>query len=202
MGTTPEMPVKPEINLEAASIEVKNHLDDKKMNLIDYGYSRIELWFDQKDLDGGKFPEIAKFTAHWKALFDYSDRITDDVGGGFPNDEFVALETDLKKIEDMVNNDAAYWTKLREEVIPLYDKSPNYEQWKKRWKSVELFYDPVGLDVTTTEIFTNKVTGEKTRGAEISRRNIPEGIVIRVDKAKKKKESVLKTDNGFKPPMK
>ncbi len=200
MSKSQPMPVKPEINLDAAAAEIKKHLDDNKMNLIDYGYVNIDLWFDQDDLDGGEYPEIAKFTAHWKAMFDYADQVTADDGTGFPNDEFVLLEADLKIVEEKVNSDAEYWKKIRDEVIPLYEKSPNYKQWQKRWKCVDLFYDPVGLDVTTTEILNNKITGEKTRGKVLRSRTIPEGIVIRVDKAKKKKDGVIKNSSGYQPP--
>jgi hypothetical protein len=194
------MPEMTDLDIDAAAAEIKKHLDNEKMNLIDYSLANIECWFSTEELESGDYPQIAKFTAHWKDMFDYADGITDADGAGFPNEEFVKLEAKLKEIEDKVNGDAEYWKKLREEVIPLYEKSPQYKQWQKRWKAVELFYDPIGMDVTTTEIFTHVDTGAKTRGKVVRQRTIPEGIVIRVDKKKKKADGVIKSSTGYKPP--
>lgn len=187
-----EKPAKADVDLAKAAEEFKAQLDDKKMSLIDYGYVNIECWFSKDELESGKFPEVAKLTKQWEALFDYADTVTEDDGTGFPNDDVVDYENDLQVIEDMVNADAEFWAKLRAEVIPLYEKSPHFKAWKKRWKFVKLFYDPVGMDVTTTQMYTNKITGERTRGEEISKRTIPAGFVISIDKKSQKETSVFK----------
>src|SRR5437868_5125397 len=110
-----QKPVMPTIDIAVAAKEIKKHLAAEKMNLVDHSFTNIELWFSEEDL--GNFPEVARFTTHWKAMFDYADTCTDDIGVGFPNDDFVRLEAKLKEIENVVNADAKYWKALREEII-------------------------------------------------------------------------------------
>jgi hypothetical protein len=188
-----DKPQKLGIDVKAAAEEVKSRLDEKKFDLVDYSYANIDCWFEQEDYDSGKYPQMTKIRDQWEAMFNYAEEVTQDDGTGFPHEDVEAYEAELKEIERLVNTDKEYWEKIRAAVIPLYEKSPHYHMWQKRWKQVELFYDAVPMTVTVTKHMINKETGERKEGmSTVEReRTIPAGVVIRVDKTKKKKDPVL-----------
>lgn len=251
----------PEINFEAAAQEVKEYLDKKKLDLVDWNYWQIECYPDPGDDD---YPELKKFAAMWSEVFDYADEVTyGDNGEGFPHEIVAKYEDATRRVQDLVNEDSRFWEEIREEVMPLYRppsgpsnqsvwdlswawaemrdkvfagtdlpdkvateptdmKDMQYllqrwdslgehasqvyvelrqedmdaddfrllcknwfdrmvlEKWQERWKGVEIHYDPVGLDVVTTQMWTNKATGERTRGDVLSSRKLPPGFIIRV----------------------
>jgi len=168
--------------------EVKAHLDAKRFDLIDPDKATVECWPNPEDKS---LPECGRFAAQWRAMFTYADKITGDGGEGFPDELAKEFEAELKKVEALVNDDQAFWEDIRGKVMPLYCKTKfkrgkdgklevvkeeDNGPWKDRWKKMVIFYDPVGMDVTTTEI------DPKTRrkGRIISSRTIPEGFVFKV----------------------
>lgn len=179
---------KPKIDTEKASQEVKNFIDRNKMNKIDWGTNEIEMYPHPCD---ESLPELSLFATQWEKFFAYAETLTiDEDGTGFPKESVSKFEAVLKEIEDKVNNDKEYWDRIRSEVMPLYESpkgiEPNpktmavLEKWKNRWKAVHLFYDVMDLRVRTTQMWTNKKTGERTRGDVISERDLPAGFVIKV----------------------
>jgi hypothetical protein len=177
--------LNPKINVKKVSSEVKAYLYSKKMDLIDWGYTSIECYPEVGDQNT---PELNKFAKMWEGFFDYSDTVTQDDGSGFPNDVVQRYEILLQKVEEAVNGDSDYWTKIRAEVLPFYlppEESKgklvqDLSSWKDRWNAIKLFYDPVGMEVVTTQILTNQATGERRRGNVVSRRMLKAGFVIRV----------------------
>lgn len=149
----------PNVNVAKAAEEFKKFLWEKKMDLIDYGYTNIDCWPPVDD--EVNYPEIMSFRNQWEAVFDYADSVIDDDGNGFPESTAKEYEAVLLKVQEEINADPAFWVKLRAAVMPLYNKSKHYDEWKKRWKKVKLFYDPIAQTVTTTGMLTNKKTGER-----------------------------------------
>jgi hypothetical protein len=169
----------PEVDVAAAAVECKKYLDSKKFDLIDYSLVNIECY---PPSDSEEYPVLNKFASDWNAAFDYAESVTvDDQGTGFPEEIIEAFEAKTKEIAATVNSDADFWTTLRSIVLPLYDKSKFYDEWKRRWQKVEIFFDPIGLEATTTEIFTNKETGERIRGDVVRSTQYNSGFVIRID---------------------
>lgn len=150
----------PVVNATVLADEFKKFLWEKRMDLIDYGYTNIDCWPPVDDKDN--YPETMSFGGQWEAMFNVADTMVDDDGNGFPEEVAQQYEAELKKAQLAMNSDAAFWTKLRADILPLYAKSKHYEEWKKRWKMVKLFYDPISQTVTTTQMLTNKKTGERS----------------------------------------
>lgn len=171
-------PKKIECDFKIAAEEVKKFLDSKKFDLIDYGYVDIECY---PPVDPKEYPHLCALRDEWEAMFDYADKVTQDDGSGFPEDRAKCLEEKCNKIGEIVNEDREYWDKLRAIVIPLYEKSPHFEDWKQRWQSIEFVYDPIGMDVTTTQMWTNKETGERIRGEVVRSTSYPAGFIVRVN---------------------
>jgi hypothetical protein len=184
---------KPIIDVTAAAKEIEKYLESKKFDLIDFGYVQIECY---PPSDSDEYPEIRKFSKAWADFFDKSDEaltaMPDDLLGKMKFSE-VLTKFDPNLAEDLavydkladevaktVNDDAAFWCKLRDAVIPLYEKSPHYEQWKQRWKAISLAYDPMGMDVKTTQMWTNKKTGERIRGEVLRTTSYPPGFILKV----------------------
>lgn len=172
------MKKKLEFSYEKAAEEVKKFLDEKKFDLVDYSYVNMEVY---PPADSEEYPHISFLCKEWEEFFNKADRLTQDDGSGFPDEEAKELETKAKKVEKIVNGDDVFWASLRDVIIPLYDRSPHFEAWKERWKSVSFLYDPVGMDVVTTQMWTNKETGERTRGDELRRTSYPPGFIIRIN---------------------
>jgi hypothetical protein len=209
----------PRIDTARAAAEVKALIDAKKMGLIDYTFVNIEVYPDPND-DG--MPELKRFAAMWREFFDYADEVTQDDGKDFPDEVARRYEEELAKVAQAVNSDEAWWTALREKVLPLYRK-PEIEAdkatreaaelkrqkmeeldaikhggvsrmrqeremlnklldaWQtKRWRSISMFYDPVGMDVTTTQMWTNPKTGERFRGDVLRNTGYPQGFVVKI----------------------
>jgi len=170
---------KPQVDAETIAEELKEYIDKKKLDHVDYEYFKIEMYPDPKNEDT---PEFGKFCSQWEALFDYADKITQDDGTGFPNDQVSKFEEKMKEVQNIINQDDEFWKKLQEEVLPIYVHSKDYEkEWKNRWRAVDLFYDPVGLTVTTHKKMLNKLTGEVSERRLVRQREIPAGIVIRIE---------------------
>ena len=185
-------PPVPKVDVEKFAKEVKKFLNVEKMNLVDPGRTAIEAWPKPTDR---KYPEMKSFALQWKELFDYADRVTGAKGEGFPHEAAAEFEAKLEAAQDLVNQDAEFWQKLRAEVLPLYGttkfvkgadggvEAKNVEAdkgWAQRWKKVKVFYDPIDMDVTTKKFMKNKITGEKTFVEVISDRTIPQGFVVKV----------------------
>lgn len=177
VASTP--PPVPDVDVAAAAAECKAYLEKKKFDLVDYSFVNIECY---PPPDSDEYPLLKSFAAKWTEVFDYADRVVeDDAGTGFPHLLVADFETKTKEIEAAVNSDTEFWTALRSVVLPLYEKSKFYEEWKRRWNKIDLFYDPIGLEATTTEIFTNKETGERIRGDVKRTTRYDAGFVIRID---------------------
>lgn len=172
-----EIPV-PEVDVVAAANECQRFLDRRKFDLVDYSFINIECYPPPTD---STTPELNKFAKLWEAVFDHADKVTiGNNGEGFPHELVKTFDVKTKEIEATVNSNQEYWDELRGIIMPLYAKSGYFEDWKKRWTKIELFYDPIGMDVTTTEMFTNKKSGERIRGELTRATNLPPGFVIRV----------------------
>ena len=177
----------PSVDVKKIANEIKLYIDKKKLDHVDYDYVEIEMY--PSPIPSGSLgkdglpdmPEFCKFCAQWEAVFDYADKVTQSNGVGFPNDEVNLFEDTLGEIQKEVNNDAAFWQKIKDEVLPIYVYSKDYDKlWKNRWASVTLFYDPVGITVTIHKKMVNKLTGEVTKRELIHQREIPAGIVVKI----------------------
>ncbi len=187
------MSIKPEIDIEKAASEIKKFLESKKFDLVDYSYVNIEAYPPPNDHN---YPELKKFSEQWAAFFEEADAVLNDVNeepGQATFQEVLAkysptLGEDLALFDNMtsaladaVNSDKAFWNNLREIVLPLYEKSPYYEEWKNnRWKAISLSYDPTPLEVKTTQMWTNQETGERIRGEVVRTSEYPAGFVMKV----------------------
>lgn len=167
------------VNAHKCAEEVKSYIYAEKFNHIDYGYSKIEMYPSPQDKSN---PELYNFSQQWEDVFDWADKIVLEDGSNFPNEEVSKLETKAKEIEKIVNDDIVFWTKLRDEVIPIYERSKEYETvWKNRWKSIRFWYDPVGINVKTTKKIINKCTGQQIGESEvINSKELPPGFVISI----------------------
>jgi hypothetical protein len=187
--------------IEKAASEVKLFLDGKKFDLVDYGYVDIEAY---PDPTSEEYSELKKMADEWYSFYNQTDKVVGAIseemleemrksasGGDVMTDIlknsapdlaqlYEQLKADLASVAQAVTSDAKYWEELRKVIIPLYEKSPHYEAWKERWKGIELAYDPIGQETTTTKMFTNKVTGERTRGEVVRRTVRPEGFIVRI----------------------
>jgi hypothetical protein len=177
---------KPDVDIAKVAEEIKNHIDKKKMDHVDFDYEEIEMYPSPVSGSLGKdsppeMPEFCKFCAQWEALFDYADKVTQSDGSGFPQEDIERFEKELKKVEKKINEDEEFWTKIRGEVMPIYMASKEYDKkWSKRWQRVILFYDPVGITVTTHKKMVNKLTGEVLSRELVHQREIPSGVVVRI----------------------
>jgi hypothetical protein len=119
----------------------------------------------------------------WEEFFDFADSLPiDDDGNGFPHEIAKRYEDLQKEVEDTINSDDVYWSKIRAEVLPLYcppegakGSSRRHAGFHDRWKAIDLFYDPIGLDVTTT-----KISPDRKNREIINQKTIPPGLEIRI----------------------
>lgn len=184
---------KPEVDVTKCAEEVKAWLRREKYNLIDTDKVLVEGWPDPDDPDT---PELSKFRTQHEDMFAYiSGMEIDDDGKNYPHDMANEFKAVIASVENAVNSDSAFWSALRDEVLPLYGKisflrkkdggvdfkeTPSKE-WEKRWQKVSLFYDPLASRVVTTLRYKDKKTGEFKEGQKtVSDREIPAGFVIKV----------------------
>ena len=189
-----QLPVpKPEVDIAKMAAEIKTYLDSKKFDLVDYSYVEIECYPPNSE----DFPETAKFSKQWQKFLDDADAVLNDVPEEPGETSFKdvlakyspnllvgleAFDSATNAVAAAVNEDKQYWKTLQEIVLPLYEKSQYYEQWKaERWKGISLSYDPTGLEVKTTQMWTNTRTGERIRGEELRTTEYPAGFVIKVN---------------------
>ena len=141
----PRQELLPAIDEANLAEEVKRFINEKKMDLVDWGLMKIECY---PPPDSDDYPETRKLSTQWAAAFNHAEKVIDTEG--FPEDLMQEFEKACARIMALINSDTEYWEKIREVVIPLYDRSKDYEKWKKRWKSVHKFwYYPESLTVTT-----------------------------------------------------
>jgi hypothetical protein len=189
-----DKPKKLSVDARKFADEVKSFLCTRKADLIDNRdpAAAIECW---PDPDDGSCPEMSRVASLWEELFEYADGVTGDDGGGFPDDAAKQYEAEIQNVADMVNADESFWKEIRAEVLPLYrggqfkktgggnvefSQNEGPSPWDRRWKSVKIFYDPIGMQVTTTKYIVNKKTGERKKEGVVSDRTIPPGFVIKV----------------------
>lgn len=183
-----------EINIDPKKVadEMKRYIESKKFDLIDYGYVNVECYPPNSD----EYPETKKFAALWFDFFEDAEKAlatVEDEPGQITFKDVLAkyspsladdLEVFDKKTNEVtaaINHDTVFWETLRSVVLPLYERSPHYNDWKeKRWKSVAVSYDPTPLEVRTTQMWTHKKTGERIRGDVLSKTEYPAGFVVKI----------------------
>lgn len=169
---------KPDINVNKVATEIKLFIDKKKMDMIDYGYTKIQAFPNPEDPD---YPELSKFAAQWNAFFDYADAQPE-----FPEELVAEFEAANTKVAEAVNGDAQFWEAIRQKVLPLYEKSPAYEAWKRRWSSVGIWYYPEAFPIATTmkwmvaDAKTKQIKRQHGESELVSSRVLPPGFVIEV----------------------
>lgn len=169
----------PRVDVKKAAEECIKFLNFKKLDMVDYGLANIECYVPPND---DTYPELKSFAKQWKKFFDYAEHVTTGNNGeGFPEDVAKTFESKNAEIEKLINSNDSFWSTIREKIIPLYEKSPHYADWQKRWKSVMLFYDPIEMEATSTKVYTDPKTGEKVKSEQISSTLYPEGFVLRID---------------------
>lgn len=189
---------RPAVDVLEIAKELKAHIDKNKLDHVDFELAKIEMYPDPLSERRLRFPrmsrfwrwflgrppgliEFCKFCAQWEAMFDYADKVTQDDGVGFPKEDAKLFEDKLAEVEKEVNNDKEFWKRIRDEVMPIYAHSKDYQaMWKDRWGAVRLFYDPVGITVTTHKKMVNRITGEVVRRELVRQRDIPAGVVVRI----------------------
>jgi len=173
-------PLMPNFDMKKMAAEIKKYIESKKFDLVDYSYVEIECYPPQDEKD---FPETTKFSAQWQKFHDDCDAALNDVSeepGEISYKEVLAkyspellrgleeYDKATNAVAEIVNSDHEFWNKIRDIVLPLYEKSPYYKEWKdKRWRTISLSYDPIPLEVKTTQMWTNPRTGERIRGDEL-----------------------------------
>ena len=187
----------PDVNVEELSFELKKFIDKKKIDLVNPTCPDIQCFPPPDDDD---YPETRKFSGQMKAFFDFvdealvgasdeeaMDKIGKDGVWSKPFDDVMA------KAAELVNSDVAFWTGIRDAVIPLYkpvkvaktekegmvfmpDTAPS--QWDVRWQKIKLWYDPNDLDVTVVKKMVNKDTGEVVSSDVFEEKTYPGGLVI------------------------
>lgn len=180
------------VDTQKMAEEIKKFIQAKKFDCVDYGYTQIEIYPPNSE----DYPETRKFSAQWAEFFDNAEKalaLCTEEPGEITFGEVLAkyspnMDGDLEAFDEQtaavasaVNSDAKFWEDLRGVVLPLYEKSPYYDEWKTRWKSVSISYDPTSLDVVTTQMWTNKKTGERTRGEKIRATEYPAGFIVKIN---------------------
>jgi hypothetical protein len=172
----------PEVNIELLVKEVEQAINDEKLDQIDYDRKALEIW---PDSGNDAYPEMKKYAAQWEEFCDHVELVTDNDGKGFPEDIQKLFKAKDTEIAEAVNKDADFWQKLREEVIPYYDRCKEKDYWNERWLSIDFWYDPIGMEVTTNRIErvmnADMTLGEVKSRSLVSQRTIPCGFVIRIN---------------------
>lgn len=183
---------KPTVDIEKVATEIKKFMDVKKFDSVDYSYTNIEVYPPPESDD---YPEIKLFSKIWSDFFKEADKVLMDSAEEPGNVTFKEvldkyspelatalndLDEITAKVAEAVNSDRKFWDNLREIVLPLYERNAYYEDWKKRWNSIALAYDPTPLEAKTTQMWTNKETGERIRGDVVSSTVYPAGFVVKI----------------------
>lgn len=186
------MLTRPSINTGKMADEIKEFVDKKKFDMIDYSLVNIEAYPPNSD----EYPETKKFSDQWAAFFEEAEKALADTEDEPGKITFSAVlekhSPELAKslaefdnataaVAAAVNSDSVFWEKLRGTVLPLYEKSTYYEQWKERWRSISIAYDPTPLQVVTTQMYTNKKTGERIRGDVLRTTEYPAGFTVKIN---------------------
>lgn len=167
--------LRPDFDIQKAADEIKSFLEEKKMDLIDYGYWNIQAY---PHPDDPRYPEFSKFARQWNEFFVFADSHFDEEG--LP-DEINEFEEATKKLAAAVNQDRVFWDKIRSAVIPLYERAPNATEWSTRWQNVNIYYYPEELTVTTTQRWRDKNTGALVDKKEVlSKKTYPAGFVVEI----------------------
>jgi len=173
----------PEINMESIVREIKQAINDDKFSQIDYDRKALEVWPDSGD---EAYPEMRSYAAQWEEFCNYVEEVTDNDGKGFPEKIQKLFKAKDKEITEAVNNDKDFWEKLRAEVLPYYDRCKEKDYWENdRWKSIDFWYDPIGLEVKTDRVErvmnADMTLGEIRSRTPVSQRTIPPGFTIRIN---------------------
>lgn len=172
----------PEIDVDVIVNEIKQAINDNKMDQIDYDRKSLEIW---PDSTSDTYPELKLYAAQWESFCGHIEEVADNDGNGIPEDVLNLFRDKDTQIKNDVNSDVEFWTKLREEIIPYYEGSKEKEYWNDRWKSIDFWYDPIGLEVTTNKVErvmnADMTLGEVKNKSLISQRTIPPGFVIRIN---------------------
>jgi hypothetical protein len=167
----------PEVDVEKAAAEVKALIDREKMNHVDYSVDRIEIYPAPKDEN---LPELCAFAAQWEEVFAHGDLVTGEDGERFPHASVARFEEALSRVSLVVNADSAFWKRIHEEIVPLYDRASDYDEWKKRWLRAKIWYDPVAINIQTTRVERVKGSGEERSREPFSKRTLPPGFVVSI----------------------
>ena len=181
--------------------ELEKFLDRKKFDLVDYSYPAV-IENDRTPRpecypppESKEFPELQKFCKQWLDFFDEIEQPilqAPEEPGDTTLDimlekycpamlvEYQRLNQLVTETEKAVNTDEKFWAEVRKVILPLYDRSKEAEAWTGRWRGIQLAYDPCPLTVTTTQMWTNKKTGERKRGEVVRETNIPAGFVMKL----------------------
>ena len=181
--------------------ELEKFLDRKKFDLVDYSYP-AEIIDDRTPRpeiypppESDEFPELKKLCKQWLDFFDEIEqpilKAPEDPGDTSLDimlekycpemvAEYQRLNQLVTETEKGVNTDEKFWEGVRAVILPLYDRSKQAEAWGNRWKAIQLVYDPCPLTVTTTQMWTNKKTGERKRGGVVRETNLPAGFVMKL----------------------
>lgn len=185
--------ITPDFNLEAAAEELKSFIELKKFDMVDYSLINMECYPPN---DKKICPELTTFANQWQIFLDNADEALNDIDeepgqvsfkdvlAKYKPELLEGLELFDAKTEalcNLVNSDKKYWENLRATIVPLYEKSPYYEQWKERWQSISIAYDPTPLEVKTTQMWTNQSTGERVRGEVVRTTEYPEGFIVKIN---------------------
>lgn len=153
----------PEINLDVEKIakEIEYFIDLSKYDLINADQTDVVCFPPGNDKDN--YPEIAKLSVQFKAVFDWAEVHQDDQPKDLEN-AMDLVEDCIVKIQEKINENEEFWAKIREVVIPLYQpakfeknkegkiemKEEGDNDFADRWRSVRITYDPDTLTVKTT----------------------------------------------------
>jgi hypothetical protein len=164
---------KPVVDINKAVDEIKNYMNTEKMNMIDWDKVLIEVHLDPNE---ATCPEISKFAGQWEEVFSHADKVTLEDGTGFPHEIVKAYDAVVEEIQDLVNADTEFWKEIRAVVLPLYPEKTK----DCVWDHIVLFYDAVGMDVSTKMVLRDPKTNEVKRTEVVSQQYLPPGFVIRI----------------------
>jgi hypothetical protein len=171
----------PEISLDVEKIakEIEYFIDLSKYDLINADQTDVVCF--PPGNDEANYPEIAKLSVQFKAVFDWAEEHQSDEDQTELEATMDVVEDWIVKIQEKINEDEKFWADLRAVVIPLYQpakfekkkdgkiemKEEGENEFADRWKSVRITYDPDTLTVKTTyKDPDGTVTGEKEQEME------------------------------------
>lgn len=155
---------------------------DKKMKATIWAANRWVKWWDKSSEALGEISEAELDVVFKEAKDKGEDPHVVIMKKYIPKlyEEKVKYDEFDQEITNIINNDESLWNQIRQTVIPLYEKSQYFEQWKTRWKKVSLKFDPVEMTAKTTKLMKNQK--DEIVSSEIFRlENYPEGYFLEVD---------------------